>query len=212
MSDSAEPTIFVVDDNAGMRKSLRWLVESVGLKVETFAAASQFLAAGTAERPGCLIVDLRMPGMSGLELQERMAERGASMPVIMISAHGDVSTAVRAMKAGAVDFLEKPFSDQDLLDRIQHCLKLDAQRRAAEARMQEINARLATLSPREREVMELVVDGKTTKEVSRLLGLSPKTVEIHRANLLRKMKVGSTVELTQIAALSRVDKGKHLVY
>lgn len=207
MTDSAEQTVFIVDDNKGMRSSLRWLLESVGLDCETFASAEAFLEAGVGARSGCIVLDIRMPGMSGLELQERLASEGIRMPVIIVTAHGDVPTAVRAMKSGAVDFLEKPFSDQLLLERIHHCLRLDAEQRKKRGVAGEVVARMDSLTPRERQVLDLVVEGKTTKETARLLDISPKTVEIYRSKLLRKMDAASVVELVNLIHTARQDGG-----
>ncbi len=195
----SDTTVFVVDDDAAVCDSLRFLIESVGLQVRTFSSADEFLAAYTPGQPGCLVLDLRMPGMSGLELQERLARQKCALPVIIITAHGDVPTAVRAMHAGAVDFMSKPFSDQHLLDRIHQALTKDAQARRDEAVRAGIAARVALLTPREREVMDLVVSGMPNKGIAAQLELSAKTVETHRARVMDKMQARSVAELVHMA-------------
>jgi two-component system, LuxR family, response regulator FixJ len=199
-----EATVFVVDDDAAVCDSLRFLIESVGLRVETFASAGAFLAAYEPGTPGCLVLDLRMPGMSGLELQEQMARRGLNLPVIIITAHGDVPAAVRAMRAGAIDFMSKPFSDQALLDRIHQALEKDAQARSERAARDAVAARIALLTPREREVMDLVVSGKANKEIAAVLDLSAKTVETHRARVMDKMQANSVADLVRMALEAKV--------
>lgn len=198
MNEAQTPTVFIVDDDQGMRRSLSWLIESVGLRAEAFASGEAFLDSDAPARPGCLVLDIRMPGMSGLQLQERLVALQRTLPVIMITAHGDVPSAVRAMKGGAIDFLEKPFSDEVLLERIRQALRIDEDRRREKLRRGEIESRMATLTDRERDVLDLVIEGRTSKEVARLLDLSPKTVEIYRSKLLRKMDVGSIVELVNM--------------
>lgn len=194
---AAKPTVFVVDDEQAMRESLRWLIESVGLAVETFPTARDFLLAYDPSRPGCLVLDVRMPGMSGLELQEELLSRGLRIPTIILTGYAEVPMAVRALKAGAVDFMEKPFSDQLLLDRIQQAIESDRVAREAHAEIALVLDRLATLTPREREVMDLVVSGHANREVAEKLGVSPKTVEVHRAHVMDKMKVDSLAELVR---------------
>lgn len=198
MMRKPEPTVFVVDDDQAMRKSLHWLIESVGLNVETFPSARRFLESYTPGRPGCLVLDMRMPGISGLELQEKLKARNITIPVIFITGHGDVPMAVRAMKAGAIDFIEKPFNDQLLLDRIQHALEQDAQSRSGQAQRAELAARLALLTPREREVMEMVAEGKPNKVIAAQLGVSAKTVEAHRAKVMEKMQAKSLADLIRM--------------
>lgn len=195
----SDTTVFVVDDDAAVCDSLRFLIESVGLPVRTFSSADEFLAAYTPDQPGCLVLDLRMPGMSGLELQEQLARQKCALPVIIITAHGDVPTAVRAMHAGAVDFMSKPFSDQNLLDRIHQALTKDAQARRGQAVRAGIAARVALLTPREREVMDLVVSGMPNKGIAAQLELSAKTVETHRARVMDKMQARSVAELVHMA-------------
>ncbi len=200
---ASEPTVFIVDDDRAVCDSLRWLVESVGLDVETHSSAREFLDTYDLERPGCLILDVRMPEMSGIEALKAFADRGLPIPVIVITGHGDVPTAVRAMKLGAVDLIEKPFNDQLLLDRIQECIRQDADNRRELAGRAEIVDRFKTLSPREREVMDLVVAGKSNKVIARQLGTSPKTIEAQRANVMRKLGTGSLAELVQMAVIWR---------
>lgn len=196
---ATEATVFVVDDDAAMRESLRFLVESVGLDVETFERAEDFLARYDPELPGCLILDVRMPEVSGLELQERLAEYGSGLPIIMVTGYGDVPMAVRAMRNGAVDFIEKPFSDQHLIDRVQEAIARDRLRRTERKGRESVARRVSTLSAREREVLDLVVTGKANKVIAHELGLSPKTVEVHRARLMKKLNVSSVAELVQLS-------------
>ena len=193
-----EPTVFVVDDDPAMRDSLCWLLQSVDLHVETYPSADAFLAAYDAGRPGCLVLDVRMPGMSGLNLQDELRARHIRLPIIMLSGHAEVPTAVRALKAGAIDFMEKPFSDELLLDRIRQAIDLDREQRDAEARRTAVAERYALLTPREREVMELVTAGKANKVIAAELGLSPKTVEVHRAAVMDKMRADSVADLVRM--------------
>lgn len=198
-SVSPEPTVFVVDDDAAVRQSFEWLVGSVGLKTETYESAQAFLDAYDPARPGCLVLDVRMPGMSGLELQERLAAEGVPLPVIVVSGYGDVPTAVRVMKQGAVDFIEKPFSDQAMLDRIQASIERDQQARRAEAERAGARESRDSLTRREAEVMALVIAGKSNKEIARDLAISPKTVEVHRAHVMKKMQADSLADLVRLA-------------
>lgn len=196
---SKELTVFVVDDDQAMRGSLRWLIESVGMRVETFDSAHAFLDAYYPGRAGCLLLDVRMPVMSGLELQEYLGRREIRIPVIIITGHGDVAMAVKAMKAGAVDFIEKPFDDEHLLNSIRKALQYDEQHRALHARKAEIAARLAELTPREHEVMAMVTEGQSNKEIAAALNVSAKTVEVHRARVMDKMRADSLAELVRMA-------------
>jgi two-component system, LuxR family, response regulator FixJ len=207
---AGEPTVFVVDDDPAMQRSLRWLIESVGLRVTTYGTAEQFLAEYDRQRPGCLVLDVRMPGMSGLDLQDELARRDVSIPTIVLTGHAEVAMAVRAVKAGAVDFLEKPFSHQQLLDRIRQAVEIDRQVREASSRRAGVLERVRHLTAREREVMELVVAGKANKEIAAELGLSPKTVEVHRAHVMEKMNVESLAELIRVALLAGVGQEKPL--
>jgi FixJ family two-component response regulator len=190
-----QPTVFVIDDDAAIRKSLSLLVQSVQLPVRTLESAQEFLDAYDPNQPGCLVLDLRMPGLSGLELQQRLTARGAHLPIIFVSAHGDLSSAVSAMRAGAIDFLEKPFRGQVLLDRIHQALQADAQARAAAAAHADTNARLATLTNGERAVLDLMAAGMPYKEIARELGTSYKAVEGRRARIMKKMQVDNMSEL-----------------
>ncbi|MFO1381365.1 MAG: response regulator transcription factor [Chitinivorax sp.] len=198
-----KPTVFVVDDEEAVRDSLQWLLESKGLKVALFDSAEAFLAAYSPSLPGCLVVDVRMPGMSGLELQEKLAELHYAIPVIFITGHGDVPMAVQAVKHGAIDFLEKPFNDKDLLAIIERSLEHDRQQRERLQQASSAQSRLASLTPREREVMELVVAGKLNKLIADQLDISIKTVEAHRAKVMEKVGAHSLAELVQIVVANR---------
>ncbi|QDT22255.1 Transcriptional regulatory protein TdiR [Gimesia chilikensis] len=198
MTIQQEATVFVVDDDPAIRKSLRWLIESVGLKVQTHELASEFLESYSPDHPGCLVLDVRIPGMSGLELQEKLRERGYDIPVIIVSGYGDVPMAVRAMKAGAVDFLEKPVSDQVLLDYIQKGIERDIQNKANREQNKELVERKATLTRRENEVMKYVVSGFSSREIAEKLNVSFKTVEAHRAKIMKKMQAKSVPKLIQM--------------
>ncbi|MBW9266569.1 MAG: response regulator transcription factor [Candidatus Thiodiazotropha sp. (ex. Lucinisca nassula)] len=193
------PTVFVVDDDQAMRNSLKWLIESVSMQVETFESADAFIKSYYPGRSGCLLLDVRMPGMSGLELQEYLRANQIAIPVIIITGHGDVPMAVRAMKSGAVDFIEKPFNDEMLLESIRHALALDVKQRDMQKQRAEIATRLARLTPREHEVMVMVTNGKANKEIASSLGVSAKTVEAHRARVMEKMQANSLAELVRMA-------------
>jgi FixJ family two-component response regulator len=202
-----DSTVFVVDDHGGIRKSLRFLIESVGLHTEGYASAEQFLDNCQPNRVGCLVLDVQMPGMTGLQLLEDLAEHGDYRPAVVITGHADVTTAVRAMKAGAVDFLPKPFDDEDLLERVQQCIELDSQWRRWRTEAIKVVTRMGALTPREREVMDLVVAGHHTKEIAANLELSPCTVEYHRHNVMQKMEARSSVDLTRMASLCQKLRG-----
>lgn len=195
-----EPVVFIVDDDDAVRRFLSGLIESVELPVEAYASARDFLAAYEPGRPGCLVLDVRMPGMSGLELQRELAERAIDLPVIVLTGHGNVQVAVHAMKAGAVDFVEKPFDNELLLDRIQKAVAESVRADGERVKRNEIAKRMRLLSPRERQVLDLVVAGETNKGVARHLDISERTVEIHRANVMRKMRAGSLADLVLMAA------------
>ncbi len=197
-----DPTICVVDDDAEVRNSLRWLIESAGLRVATYASATEFLHGYDSETPGCLLLDLRLSGHSGLDLQQHLVTKGNGIPVIMITGHGDVPSAVRAMRSGALDFIEKPFDDQRLLDRIRQAVELDLRNRAGREERAEIAARLALLTPREREVLDRVVRGRANKQIAAELGISTKTVEAHRAHVMEKMRADSLAELIQLVRVT----------
>jgi len=195
----AEGIVYVVDDDAAVRDSLKWLIESVGLRVLPCVNAQAFLDAYEPSSPGCLVLDVRLRGMSGLDLQAELARLEIGIPTIIITGHGDVAMAVRAMKMGAIDFIEKPFNDQELLDRIQRAIDADLAARRGGQEREQISALLATLSPREREVMDLLVLGKANKEVADQLGLSTRTVEGHRARLMEKLACTSLAELVRLS-------------
>ena len=192
------PIVFVVDDDEGVRNSLRFLLKSVGLETRALTSASEFLEAYQPAQPGCLVLDVRMPGMSGLELQQQLNQRGAVIPVIFITGHGDIPMAVEAMQQGACDFLQKPFRDQDLIDRIQRALERDAHSRAALAQRARIRERLESLTPREREVLALMARGKPNKVMAAELGVSQRTVEIHRARVMEKSGAASLAQLVRM--------------
>jgi two-component system response regulator FixJ len=194
----APPTVFVVDDDSAVRKSLELLLKSTGMRVAAYSSATEFLAAHPEDPPGCLVLDVRMAGMSGLELQEQLNARHSILPVIFITGHGDVPMAVEAMQAGAVDFIQKPFRDQDLLDRISQALEKDAAARRQLAERSGIERRLASLTPRETEVLHLVVAGKANKVIAGDLNLSQRTVEIHRARVMEKMRAQSIAHLVRM--------------
>ena len=192
------PTVFIVDDDDGVRASLRILLKSVGLPASPYASAQEFLASYHASQPGCLVLDIRMPGMSGLELQTELNVRGAMIPVIFVTGHGDVPMAVEAMQHGAFDFLQKPYRDQDLIDRVQRALARDRENREAIKGHERIRAHLNSLTPREREVLDLLTHGKPNKVMAAELGLSQRTVEIHRAHVMEKMAAGSIAQLVRM--------------
>ena len=192
-----EPLVYVVDDDEAVRDSLTLLLKAVGLTGQAFSSAAEFLSNYDPEQHGCLVADIRMPGMSGLDLQEELIRRGAPIPLIFITGHGDVPMAVDAMKSGALDFIEKPFRDQDLLDRVHQALAWDKECRIENLKTLAIRERLATLTPRETEVMECVVQGQANKVIAMDLGVSQRTVEIHRARVMEKMGVRSVAKLVR---------------
>lgn len=192
------PTVYIVDDDNGVRSSIRILMKSVGLPAKTFASAQEFLDAYQAVQGGCVVLDIRMPGMSGMELQQELNRRGAVIPVIFITGHGDVPMAVEAMRHGAFDFLQKPFRDQDLIDRVQQALQRDLETRQGLKEHGRIRARLASLTPRERQVLDLLIAGQANKAMAHELGLSQRTVEIHRAHVMEKMAARSIAQLVRM--------------
>jgi FixJ family two-component response regulator len=193
------PTVFIIDDDRGMRQAVQDLVESVGLRAESFATGGEFLARGRINNPSCLVLDVRLPQMSGLDFQRQLTEIGMQIPIIFITAHGDVPMSVKALKAGAVEFLTKPFRDQDLLDAIQQALQRDRAAREQQADILDVHERYQTLTLREREVMALVVSGLLNKQIASEIGISEATVKIHRGNMMQKMHVGSVIELVRMA-------------
>ena len=199
------PIVMVVDDDAGVRNAMRSLLKSVGLNSQLYGSAQEFLSTYSPSQPGCLILDIRMPGMSGLELQQELNLRGATIPVIFMTGHGDIPMAVEAMQHGAFDFLQKPFRDQDLLDRIQKAVARDAKLRESLSEHAKIRTRLDTLTEREREVLDLMILGKQNKSVAQDLGVSPRTIEIHRARVMEKMEAHSVAELVRMMLDIRAD-------
>jgi len=193
-----KPTIYIVDDDDGMRRALTVLMQTVGYNAIAFERPTEFLQKLDPNQPGCLVLDVRMPEMSGLEVQQQLNRNGSMLPVILITGHGDIPMAVQAMKDGAFDFLQKPFRDQDLLDRINGAIKQDAENREIVERHADLKRRVESLTPREREVMVLVVDGRANKVIAIDLGLSERTVEIHRANVMEKMQARSVAHLVKM--------------
>jgi FixJ family two-component response regulator len=200
------PTVFVVDDDEEMRLALGNLFRSVGHEVRLFSSTMEFLQAVPSEAPGCLVLDVRLPGMSGLEFQAKLAQANAHIPIIFMTGHGDIPMSVRAMKAGAVDFLTKPFRDQDMLDAVAHAIEADRGRREQSQASAGVRERFARLSPREREVMSLVTRGLMNKQVAGELGLSEITVKLYRGQAMRKMEAGSLADLVRMAELLALHK------
>lgn len=194
----SEPTVYIVDDDPDMRDSLRWLLKTVGLRAVTYATAEEFSRAYVEEGPACLVLDVRMPGTGGLDLFERLAAGGLKIPVLFITAYADVPMAVRAMKSGAAEFLEKPFNGQALLEKIQKAVRDDAARLAIEARLDGFRARFGTLTDKEREVLELIQEGRPNKQIAARLAITPRAVEIRRAGLMRKLGATSLPELLSL--------------
>ena len=197
-TNARAPIVYIVDDDDGMRRALDTLLRTVGYKTEAFASPREFLARLTPDVAGCLVLDIRMPEMSGLEVQQHLNRGGYTLPVIFITGHGDVPMAVQAMKEGAFEFIQKPFREQDLLDHINHALKQDAENYDLAAKRSEIVQRHASLTPRERQVLELIVEGSANKVIAIDLGLSERTVEIHRAKVMEKMQARSVAHLVKL--------------
>jgi len=199
MKSAAVPTVFIIDDDRGMRQSMQDLVESVGLRAESLATGEEFLKRKGTNDPSCLVLDVRLPQMSGLDFQRRLAETGVQIPIIFVTAHGDVPMSVKALKSGAVEFLTKPFRDQDLLDAIQLALQRDRAARKRQVEINDLQERYHALTAREREVMTLVVSGMLNKQIASEIGASEATVKIHRGHVMQKMQAGSIVDLVRMA-------------
>ncbi len=193
-----EQTVLVVDDDDAVRDSIKELVESVGLKAQTFASAQSFLESYTTDQAGCLVLDVRMARMSGLTLQAKLKEMGSDLPIIFITGHGDIDMAVQVMKAGAVDLIQKPYHEQNLLDSINDALEIDVEKRGASRKQGALEKQIASLTEREREVMDLLAGGHTNKAVAEQLGISPRTVEVHRQRVLEKCEVKSVPQLIRL--------------
>ncbi|HUA52507.1 MAG TPA: response regulator transcription factor [Candidatus Sulfotelmatobacter sp.] len=203
LEPSERAVVHVVDDDASMRAALEELFDSVGLETQTYATARDFMAANLADRPGCIIIDVRLPDMNGLDFQAQLAQLGVRLPVVMMTGHGNIPMSVRAMKRGAVDFLPKPFHDQDMLDAVMAAIERDRERRTVDGDIAQVRHRFGTLSPREQQVMLLVTTGKMNKQVAAELGISEITVKIHRAAAMRKMDARTLADLVRLAEVVR---------
>ena len=199
MKSAAVSTVFIIDDDRGMRQAIQDLVESVGLRAESFATGGEFLKRKRTNDPSCLVLDVRLPQISGLDFQRQLADTGMQIPIIFVTAHGDVPMSVRALKSGAVEFLTKPFRDQDLLDAIQQALERDRAERDRQAEIHDLQERYGALTAREQQVMALVVSGMLNKQIASEIGASEATTKIHRGNVMHKMQAGSVVDLVRMA-------------
>jgi FixJ family two-component response regulator len=208
MKSASVPTVFIVDDDRGMRQAIHDLVESVGLRAESFATGEEFLGTKQIGRPSCLVLDVRLPQMSGLDFQRRLTETGMQIPIIFVTAHGDIPMSVRALKSGAVEFLTKPFRDQDLLDAIQQALERDGVAQKEQAEIHDVQGRYRALTVREQEVMTLVVSGMLNKQIASEIGAKEATVKVHRGNVMRKMQAASVADLVRMADKLRLPPRK----
>ena len=208
MKSTAVPTVFIIDDDRGMRQAIHDLVESVGLRAESFATGEEFLGTKHIGRPSCLVLDVRLPQMSGLDFQRRLAKSGLRIPIIFVTAHGDIPMSVKALKSGAVEFLTKPFRDQDLLDAIQQALERDDIAQKEQAEVADLQKRHQALTLREREVMTLVVSGRLNKQIASEIGTSEATVKVHRGNVMHKMQAASVVDLVRMADKLKLSPAK----
>jgi len=204
----SDPIIFIVDDDLAVRDSLRMLVRRLGLRIQTYPSAEAFLEEYTSDAPGCLVLDMSMGGMTGLDLQKQLLAQGAGIPIIFITGYGDVSTAVQATKSGAIDFIEKPFDPEVLLERIRDAIERDTKMRQARAQNDTVLKRLRSLSPREHEVMRLVISGKTSREIAQKLCRSEKTIKAHRLHLMKKLHTRTSTEMVRMALTAQKDLGR----
>jgi FixJ family two-component response regulator len=208
MKGPAVPTVFIIDDDGGMRQAIQDLVESVGLRAESFSTGEEFLTKQRADDPCCLVLDVRLPQMSGLDFQQELSELGLQIPIVFITAHGDIPMSVRALKSGAVEFLTKPFRDQDLLDAIQQALQRDRKTQERQVELRELQHRYQSLTAREKEVLGFVVSGMLNKEIASEIGASESTVKIHRGNVMQKMQAASLIDLVRMADKLNLAAGK----